>query len=132
MIPQVFGTNKDSQHNVNFIDSDGILHNIYVGNQTVNTLTSAHDELLEITTALREQGKRIIVLTDIRKLGKLNVEARMYAVDFIKDIDFDKVAIFGNHMLAEQMVNFIIIASGRGYKMKYFSCEKDARLWLSF
>lgn len=131
MVPHVVASNKTTEKNSNYISEDGLLHNIYKGNQTVTTLKHAHDELITLTQLLRLQGKEIFVLTDITRLGKINVEARIYAVDFIRDIDFDKVAIFGNHMLAEQMINFIIAASGRGYKMKYFSSKKDALFWLS-
>ncbi len=123
---------SNSQNNYNFIGDDSLLNNIYVGVQTVATLNNAHEDLIDLTTMLRKDGKRVLVLTNITKLGKLSLEARLYAVDIIKDIDFDKVAIFGNHTLAEKMVNFIIMASGRGYKMQYFSSKEDAKFWLTY
>lgn len=132
MVPQFVGNDNTFQKNTNYIGEDGLIHNHYIGKQTVTSLKNAHDDLITITTSLRKKGKRVLVLTDITRLGSLTLEARMFAVDFIKDIDFDKVAIFGNYILAEQIVNVIIMASGRGYKMKYFNSEKDAKLWLSF
>jgi ferredoxin-fold anticodon binding domain-containing protein len=130
MVPQASDTKKVSI-NSNFIDKDCLIHNIYAGDQTIATLKDAYENLLDLSLKLRRKNKPVHVLTDISRLGKLNLEARLFAVEFIKNMDFDKVAICGNHFMAERMVNYIIIASGRGYKMKYFSNEKDAKLWLS-
>ena len=116
--------------NLNYIDSDGLLYNQYSGDQTVASLKQAQKEIGILTSQLRQKNKEVLILTDIRNLGKLNVSARSYAVEFIKHTDFDKVAIFGNQAVIERMVNFIIMASGRGYKMKYFTSEKAAKEWL--
>ena len=133
MVPQLVNFPDSQFHkNTNYIGDDGLIHNCYVGIQTKATLIKAKEELQKITGKLRKEGKPVHVLTNIVRLGKLNVEARMFAVEFIKEVDFDKVAIFGNHMIAEPLVNMIIIASGRGYKMKYFISEEDARSWLSY
>jgi len=119
-----------TESNKNFVSSDGFLHNIYVGNQTVIVLKKVLQDLMVLTEQMRNEGKSVLILTDIRKLGTVNVHARIFAVDFIKQIDFDKVAIFGNRLILEQMVNFIILASGRGFKMRYFTNITDAKNWL--
>ena len=121
---------KHIEGNTNFIDKDGLIHNIYVGDQTVSKLKKSTEELLGLTTSLREHNKPILVLTDITKLGKIGLQARGYAVEMVKTIEFDKVAIFGNPKAIERVVNFIILASGRGYKMQYFSSKTDAKKWL--
>lgn len=121
---------KNTQKNSNFIGEDGLVHNIYFGDQTVSTLKKGYDELTIITNKLKAEGKPILVLTDITKLGSINLQARTFAVKFIKEVDFDKVAIFGNIRVAEHVVNFIILASGRGFKIKYFSKEDEAKDWL--
>lgn len=119
-----------SDNNSNSIGDDGLLHNVYVGDQTVATLKKIHLEIIALTARLRASGKPIYVLTDITKLGSINLQARMYAVEIIKSVDFDRVAIYGNPGAIEKIINFIITASGRGFKMKYFNNEKEARKWL--
>lgn len=40
--------------NTNFINKDGLVYNVYAGDQTVETLKKAYTELLVITTKLRK------------------------------------------------------------------------------
>lgn len=118
------------EQNSNQLDRDGLIRNTYVGNQTVTTLKKSLDELRGITQYLSAKKRKILILTDIRSLGKVPLSARSFAVEFIKQVDFDKVAIFGNKTFFEQIANVIIISSGRGFKMRYFTSEKEAKSWL--
>lgn len=110
----------------NYIGSDGFIHNIYSGHQTLATLKAATRELTDLTAKLRSEGKPVLVLTDITNLTGLNLAARRYAVEMVKQIDFDKVAVFGNDSLLKTLVNFIVLATGRGFKLKYFGSRKEA------
>jgi hypothetical protein len=116
--------------NTNFIGNDNILYNIYVGNQSLKQLQSACNEIAELIQQLKKRNKKVLVLTDITKLESVNLKARLYAIEFVRSMDFDKVAIYGNNSLAQQMIKIIINASGKTFNMRYFFTEREAKDWL--
>lgn len=116
--------------NKNYLGKDGFIYNVYEGDQSISRLKKAKAELLVLVAIVRKKHKPVLILTDIRNLGKVNLSARTFAVEFVKTVDFDKVAIFGNPLAVAHLVNFIITASGMGFKMKYFDNAEDARQWL--
>lgn len=116
--------------NRNFLGKEGLVYNIYNGNQTGATVKEVGAQLKVISLNLRKDNKRVLLLTDLRNIGKVNLSARIMGVQVIKDLDFDKAAIFGSDFLNEQFVNHVILASGRGFKIKFFNNEHDAKIWL--
>lgn len=116
--------------NHNFIGADGLIHNIYVGNQNGASLFEVEKELTELASELRHQGLKVLVFTDVLKIGKINLSARLAGVQIMKSIDFDKVAIYGPSHLEKTVVNVICQASGKSFKARYFTDERRALDWL--
>ena len=69
-------------------------------------------------------------MTDLRRLGKTSLQTRKIGINIMRDLDCDKVAMFGESPLIRSLVNLMLLSSGMGYKMKFFDNEKDARNWL--
>lgn len=114
----------------NYLGKDGFIHNIYQGDQNASTVKKVWGQLDQLTKKVRAKGKRVLILTDLTKLGKTPLSARTAGLDLMRKLDFDKAAVFGGSTFNQLLVNTIVIASGRGFQIKYFSTEKEARDWL--
>jgi hypothetical protein len=74
-----------------------------------------------------------LVLTDLSSTGKPLSGARKVHADNIRygHEKFKKIAFFGASVTNRVMANFIIKASGKSDKVRYFKTESDAVKWLN-
>lgn len=126
-VPNSFEKNKS---NVNYVDKECLIHNIYIGDQTASTSKEQFSQLQKLINSLRSKNKKVLILTDLRRLGKTSLQTRKIGINIMRDLDCDKVAMFGESLLIRSLVNLMLLSSGMGYKMKFFDNEKDARNWL--
>lgn len=122
--------NSKSARNSNFIGPDGLIYNIYNGDQSATTVDTVGEELMELTKQLRQKKSRVLILSDINKLGKVPLGARTHGLALMRSLDFDKVAITGPSWVAGEFVNLIILASGRSFQVRCFNNPDDAKRWL--
>jgi hypothetical protein len=120
---------KINYQNKNFIEGE-LIHNIYIGNQTGATLMQTHLELDHLTARIRHKGKPVLILVDLSELGKVTLEARKVGLILMRDLDFDKAALFGNYYLLQGLVEAISLAAGRKFKVKLFTTKTEAKAWL--
>ena len=123
-------TLPDMECNCNFLGKDGLIRNIYVGDQTVASLETAECELRAIISKLRSKGMKVLVLTDITKIGSMPTKVRQKGLEIVRNLDYDKVALFGNNNASTQVAKIVIKVSMMDYKIKIFSNEGDAKKWL--
>jgi hypothetical protein len=119
-----------SAKNHNFIGQDGLIHNIYIGDQTGSAVAQVKEELTDLSARLRAKGSRVKILADITRLGHVPLKARTAGLELMRTLDFDRVAIIGSTWVAGGFVNLIITASGRGFQVRCFTDEEDAKIWL--
>jgi hypothetical protein len=117
-----------SAHNHNFI-KQGIIHTVYIGAQTGQSITKAGEEVRKLSHKLAE-GKPILILSDISQIGKINLGARKKALELFTKMDYDKLAIIGVSFLTHSLVKTVVTVSGRSFKIKTFDSEKEAKNWL--
>ncbi|MBI3510634.1 MAG: STAS/SEC14 domain-containing protein [Bacteroidetes bacterium] len=113
-----------------FIDHENLIRNIYRGNQDAETVTKMQDDTLLLIDQLAKKNIPVLILTDLQKIGKTNAASRSAANKALKLMVFDKVAIYGANTFLKYVANFIIMASGRSDKVKYFDTEQEAKNWL--
>lgn len=116
--------------NLNYLGSDGLIRNIYRGNQNAATVKKAYNDLSEIAKKLRAKGKKVLILADTRNLGHVSFSARREGIEVMRKLDYDKAAIIGDVFLYNNLVKIMVMVSGMGYKIKFFSDENEAREWL--
>ena len=114
----------------NFIDKSGLINNVYSGDLTLSVLKKTEEELAGLAEKLRNAGERVLVLTDISKIGKVPTKVRQKGVEIIRSLDYDKAALFGDEGFGMQIAKLIIKVSMMDYKIKIFNNEKDAKDWL--
>lgn len=84
----------------------------------------------ELIKQLREEKKSVHILIDLTTLGKTDSNTRKIAVDVLTHLDYDKIAFYGNNLFTKYLANFIISATGKGTKIKYFDTREKAHQWL--
>ena len=116
--------------NKNYLGKDGLIYNIYIGDQTVASLEAAEKELQNLTKKLRSQNRSVLIFTDITELGHTPTIVRQKGLEIIRNLDYDKVALFGNEGPGLQIARLVINVSMMGYKIKAFNNKEDAKNWL--
>ena len=109
----------------------GLIHNVYEGEQTADTVIEVQHRTEDLIAKLRAQGRSALILVDLRKLTGTHSSARLGSSDNLKKFDFDRIALFGANLFIKYLANFIIKASGNGRRVRYFNSETEARAWLA-
>ena len=115
-----------------FLNNSGLIEQIYVGDQTGQTVTQLADKTKEIIQLLLTNKKPVIILVDLSKLGKSTSDSRKAALEALKNIHYDKVALFGLNSYTKYISSFIIAASGNSSKVKLFDTKQEAKKWLLY
>lgn len=119
-----------NQRNVVFVRGDGIIYKAYRGDQNSDTIRRLREKTEQLAQGLRAKRKSVLILVDLSKLGKTTLSARKEEIEFIRSLDFDKAAVFGENFLTRSLVRIIVVLSGREYKIKFFDSESQAVDWL--
>lgn len=100
------------------------LSGIHTQEDAINLIKKVDEFLLS--------NKSGLVLTDMSQVEKPTSGARKIHANNIKNDkgNYKKLAFFGASVMNRVMANFIIKASGRGEKARYFETEIEAIEWL--
>jgi len=110
--------------------SQGIIYTVYYGDLTTSSINQTGKEILNLIKQIQTAGKPVLILSDITKIGKINLGAKKTGVGLIKNLDYQKLAIVGVNFITEQLVKAVVTAPGVGFKVRLFDNQKDARKWL--
>jgi len=80
-------------------------------------------------TEIINKGETPFVLIDIRKSTDFSSAARKIWVEFLKNPNIKKAAIFGGNILVRTTASFIIVSTGKK-NIKFFDKEAEALEWI--
>lgn len=109
---------------------DGLIHIDYGGKQTPETIDALIVEAGKITPKLREDKHPVLFLVDVSNIGELTASARLRAVKFLKEADYDRIATFGGSPFIASMNNLMMNAMRQRDKLGYFNSREEAVTWL--
>lgn len=112
------------------ITKNGIILEIFEGDQSYDTVQQTTDKLSEKIEEVKKKGKEAKVLIDLTGIGSTNAGSRKASVGALRNLDYDKIALFGGSNYVRHLSNFVIKASGRSKKAKVFKEKKEAMKWL--
>jgi hypothetical protein len=116
MVRAVYKISVDE--NVIFVDM--------IGAQTTGNVLRIRKEIENI---IKNGGPRDI-LGSVQKAGVPSRETLKVSVKFLREVPFDRVAVYGNNKSVMLVVNLLLKASGSNDRFKFFRNEEDARAWL--
>lgn len=114
-----------------FLDKYGIIHCVYYGQQTAQTLEPTHERTMKIIVNLIANDSPVWILADIRRMGQYDVPARFVEMHARTAIPYWKMAIVTSEpgSIGERISRQLTAMSGRKGEIRYFKREDDARGW---
>ncbi|HEX3082361.1 MAG TPA: hypothetical protein VHQ86_03835 [Candidatus Saccharimonadia bacterium] len=113
-----------------YIDSDGLLHIWVIGDQTQESVREMGEKLGFYVRQLRDNGKPVLVLDNLLKMGTTTSEARREVARIARTLDFDRGAMVGGgSAVMRHGTNLMLRAIGRS-NLRYFGGMESARSWL--
>jgi hypothetical protein len=121
---------KMSLANRSFLTKNGIISSIYIGDQTAASISQVGLEIRRLIKRINQKGKNALILSDVSGMGKVNLGARKAGVQLFRELNYERLAIIGVTFLTQSLVSAVVNASGRGYKIRIFDKEAEAKQWL--
>lgn len=118
------------QHNKVFINDDGAVEILVVGDQTVESVQVMGRQALELSRQAQRSGKPALILDNLLQIGTVPAEARRLVVELIKSNDYDRLAMLGSDTLLRFGSNLMLQATGKGQRVKYFDDRDKCIAWL--
>ena len=101
-----------------------------VGNQTEVSMRQLYDVIRELAKTLRAEGKPVLILSNARNEGKMDLGARKLAVQIGKQLDYDKSATYEASAYLHSLRNIMIKATQLNTKVANFRTREEAETWL--
>jgi hypothetical protein len=97
-----------------------------------HTDKDSENVISEINEVLLKESNNSKIIIDMTETGRPTANARKnHAKNMKNNGNFKKAALYGASAMNRVMANFIIKASGRGDKVKYFKDEQSALAWIN-
>ncbi len=117
--------------NTSIVRSDDIILSVYQPEQTYQTIHDITEQTRVLTAQLRTEHKPVKIMIDVSQVTSQDTGARKAAMEGISSLDYDKMAVFGASIFIKHVASFIIQATGKVDKVKYFNTEEEAVHWLN-
>ena len=114
-----------------FVGEDGFIHNVYSGDQDYASVKAVEMEDRRFAQELRAAGKPVLVVADLRQMGKSTPDSRKAAREALDVGFFDRIAVTGGSAFLRHLSNFIITASRHSDRARWVGTEEEAAEWLS-
>jgi hypothetical protein len=108
---------------------DGILRVAFVGEMGQDEWRAYFQEIQPYVEAAVADGRQLPTVIDVRRAGKLQLEARKTIANISDQPDVLKVAVVGVSRYVRVLANFLSKARGRG-EANLFGSEEEAVAWL--
>lgn len=101
-----------------------------VGDQTGETIRLMGDQIQALVEQLRAEGKPVLIMDDLRRIGSANAEALRGVAILSRVLDYDRAVMLDNHSaLMRAGTNMLLRSIGRA-NARYFSDLDKAQAWL--
>jgi len=118
------------QENEVFINGNGLIETIFIGDQTEATLLEVRKQYEILIGQLKSENKPIRLLIYLDRVTKTDSGARTTAVGILKDLPFEKVGVYGGDIKMRVVAKLIISAVEHFSNIKYFSSREETERWL--
>jgi hypothetical protein len=111
--------------------TDKICEVILIGDQTSETIDEVLTETMRLDIEQMRLHGQVVTLFDLREIGKFDDSVVQSALRGMKAINFDKVAIVGATHIGKNLLQPIIILTGKEDKVLFFDERAEAVKWLT-
>jgi molybdopterin biosynthesis enzyme len=126
---------QNSNNTKIFINPSGFIEQHYFGELDPESILDGLTQLRASVKKIKSGDERVLILEDVSKITKIEflspkmAEVRKAAAKAIKDIKFDRVALYGPLRLQVILTTLALIA-GKRNKVQVFDSRAAAIKWL--
>jgi hypothetical protein len=114
-----------------FLNKDDIIEIQIFGDQDSAAVERMGRMVDAFLTEQKKVGKPALVLDNLTEMGKVDAEARKLVVALASRLDYDRAAMLGRGGGMMRLgTNLMLRATGRGYKLRFFTDRGEAVAWL--
>ena len=114
-----------------FIAKNGVIQIDVVGDQTPESVRAIGREVMALVTALRIQNRRVLILDNLKELGKTDSATRHEVAVLANQLYYDRAVMVGDsNPVMRYGTNLMLKAIGRS-NLRYFASFDAAWLWLN-
>ena len=113
-----------------FVDHEGLLQIMVVGPQTRESVREMGEKLGFYAELLRGEARPVLILDNLRDMGRTTSEARSEVARIARSLDYDRCAMVGDGSWPMRFgTNLMLRAIGRS-NIRYFGNLESAHKWL--
>jgi hypothetical protein len=112
-----------------FMHPSGIIEQHYYGVQTGVSVGQGVGKVRHIATKLSSQNKKVLLLVDLTKVKSTDIPSHIAAVKGMREVPFDKIAIYGP-LRMQVLLNGLAIVADKHDKARAFETRIEALRWL--
>lgn len=113
-----------------FLNESGIIECIAEGEMDTEALNKMNDQVMVLAQDLKNQGKKILILSEVFKLDEMKKETQAISAKAQRSVPFDKVARVGASPSIRKYSNDVAKKIGKLDKTRYFLKREEAMEWL--
>jgi hypothetical protein len=113
-----------------FVNDYDIVEIVVDGDQTIEFIHSMARDAKVLLAKQRAANKSAMLLDNLMDIGSVSREARKLVVDYVRELDYDKLAMVGKGGVFQFSANLLLQAIGKGRIVKYFDDYGAAVKWL--
>lgn len=114
-----------------YLDEKGIINHIYIGDQSVQTITDDIAKIRGYVGQVRSQNKPVKLFLDLTAIGKTTDAARRVSIDSTKDLKYDRVAVYTRSLFYKYLVKLVASQLFKFSRIEYFDSKERAISWLN-
>ena len=112
------------------INALGLLEINVIGDQTEESVRAMGMAIDRCITKLHASNQPVLVLDDLKQMGKTDSAARAEVARLAKTLNFDRCAMMGDSSpMMRYGTNLMLLAIGRS-NVKFFASRDAALMWL--
>lgn len=112
------------------LDKSGVIHVTVVGGVDEAMSSRLIGEVQRLTSELRAQDKKVLILSNLTRAGKIDSSARRLSKEFFRAAKYDRIAIFGANEENSLALGFLVRTISKVLRIRFFKTESRALLWL--
>ena len=111
--------------------STGIIYVEKIGDQTEQSMFEMLGKINQFIAQLRAAKKPVLILSNAKAEGKMDMSAIALATKIGTDMDYDKSATYGSSAFLHALREHLISEAQLNQKVANFKTKKEALAWLT-
>ena len=101
---------------------------IYKGNQALEDMHALVNSILPLIDKMPD--RQVDYLIDLTKAGHVKPAAGRFVLSVLPKLKIKRQAVFGGSVFIRHLINFMMMATNKDERIRYFNTRTEAEAWL--